>query len=321
MTNKMKHITFKYALSLIAALLMVTSCIEEPKNAVDGVGKSRFRVPIEENYSLTALDAAAPTATIFTIYRDAISNADLNTTATMNYEISQALLDEYNIDHDLELVFLDPAIYTLQGATGGSISFAAGEAQKEIGITVDVTTIDFDTRYAVPISFSSASGPEISKVSEFAIIEIGVKNKYDGEYGVSITQSGWGAYGILENTEPLDYPGNLALLTTGATTCGYANVYRGDLLLAGLATGPAATAFGATSPAFTFNETGKLIEFKNAIPDDGRGRTLMLNPNAPASHNQYDDATKSITVNFIFKQNTRPDHMITWKMVYKKPRG
>jgi hypothetical protein len=177
----MKYKIFRCVTLLFAGTFGASSCIEEGTNTVDGIGKSRFRVPLEDNYSLTALDAANPVGGIFTVYRDAISNADLNTPVTMNYAIDPAILDTYNTEHEESLELLDPSIYTLVGAASGTISFAAGEAQKEIAIDLDVATIDFAKRYAIPFIFSS-TGIEVSNTSNFAIIEVGVKNKYDGIY-------------------------------------------------------------------------------------------------------------------------------------------
>lgn len=214
---------FKYAALLMLASFISSSCIEDGTNEVDGVGKSRFRVPMAENYSLTAIDASEPSAGIFTVYRDAISNSDLNTAVTLNYAIDQTKLDEYNVEHELRndsaVVQLNPSIYTLVGAADGKIEFAPGEASKEVIIELDISTLDFSTRYAIPFVFSSTD-IEVSKTSEFAIIEVGVKNKYDGVYSYTghVGRYDAATCELIELGGPVEPGVTVELSTTGANS-------------------------------------------------------------------------------------------------------
>jgi hypothetical protein len=150
---------------------------------------------------------------------------------------------------------------------------------------------------------------------------IGVKNP-----SVSI-----GRHALAEHVDQLgvtaDYPVDsdgmgIDMLTAGPNSNTIFNHYRGDDLLpafAVTATGLSPTAFGATSPKFTFDDaTNKLIKVENIIPDDGRGRTLLLNP--AITDSRYDPATKTIYAAFIMTQNGRPNQFFYDTLTYIGPR-
>jgi len=179
---------------------------------------------------------------------------------------------------------------------------------------------------AFAFSIASVDGSyNVSSNLSTGIVAIGIKNKYDGNYSLRIKTVGWGAYGISDNLTG-DWPAGsdgrsiIGLVTSGATTNTFADAYRGDNLQPAFTTGNAgATAFGATTPQFTFDlTTNNLVSVTNTTPDDGRGRFLLLNPSV--TNSRYDPATKTIYAAYIMKQNGRVDQMIYDTLKYIGPR-
>jgi len=173
--------------------------------------------------------------------------------------------------------------------------------------------------YAYRIGSIQESGYTISANNGFSITPFLAKNPWDGVYSLSINTTGWGAYGIADDNKFRTY-GDVALSTTGLTTCSFLNLVRGDNLQGAFTTADAQTGFGAASPSFAFDSNNKLVDVFNAIPDDGRGRKFLINPAASSTENLYDPVTKTITANYIMKQNGRPNQVIKEVLTYKKSR-
>jgi len=262
------------------------------------------------------------------IRRDIPNGTELGKTMTVVIEDDQTLVDDYNTANGTSYVALPADKYTVDPGNpraGGlwTVTLAPGEFAKGLKISIPNSLgIDLSQTYAMGFRIKTVdANGKISAEAHQAVVEIGVKNKYDGEYSVNVTTSGWAAYGISDNM-PAAYPGNLLLITSGAATLNIENIWGGSDLQPAMTAGNAGgTQFGAASPVFTFDlATDKLINVDNAIPDDGRGRDFMLNPAAPASDNLYDPATKTIYANYIMVQNGRPNQIIRMVMKYVGPR-
>ena len=313
--NKYKSIITLFVLGTF----LTASCIEEGTDEIAGKGQKRFRVPIGE-FNLVAFDAVVQTRPVLEIYRDVTAQSDLKQAATVDFELSQTLLDDYNLEHGTAFVLLPDANYDFVGVTGTTISFPADEFSTSVDISLNPAGLDFSKQYALPFLFKNpSSGYSVSKTSEGVVIQVTVKNAFDGKYTVKISQSAaWAAFGIWSGTEEA-YPGTISLSTSGATQVELNNDYTGTKLLPGFADGPAATQFGAITPVFTFDASGNLLTIANPSVDS-RNRQLVLNPAAAASDNKFSLANKSITMNLLFKQNGRPDLNMVFKYTYAGPR-
>ena len=151
---------------------------------------------------------------------------------------------------------------------------------------------------------------------------ISVKNKYDGLYNLTIQTVGWAAYGIADGVT-YQWPGapgkSIGLITASTNSLTLFDFVRSDNLQLAFSAAGSPTAFGATTPKFTFDlQTNKLISVDNTTPDDGRGGTLKLNPNV--TDNRYDPNTKTIYAAYIKHQNGRPDQNIYDTLTYTGPR-
>ena len=168
--------------------------------------------------------------------------------------------------------------------------------------------------YGFKIASVKETGYTIGNL-DHGIVAIGPKNKYDGKYSLRIKTVGWSAYGIDDNT-PETWPSKVSMVTTGLTSL----VFNTEAGVSQPAfAGGSITGFGATEPQFTFDATtNKLIDVKNLIPDDGRGRAFKLNP--AVTDSRYDPATKTIYAAYLMLQNGRPNMMIYDTLVYKGSR-
>jgi hypothetical protein len=351
---------------ILSSGMAVTSCIEEGEDAVNGKGQNYIRIVAsvdadsEINKASAAFEAFPSTGTFLEIRRDAITNAALNEAVSISFAIDNTIVDQYNayvdqynaeadefnsdLDEDNDgYDEIDPMPYkdnflTVEAErysiSETTVNFAPGEFAKFIPLTLDPSgegtslgQMDFTAIYGLGVKVTAApSNYTVMQEGTNVLVQVVVKNKYDGKYATNIWHKGWAAFGIAEfidGEEGEDYPSGVALVTAGPKSVGIANLNRGDDLLPGFSgtpAEPAATGFGASSPVFTFDDNDKMISVTNAYPDDGRGRAFEMNPNAPAEHNVYDPATKTMTLDFIFKQNGRPNMYYIWVMEYSGPR-
>jgi Domain of unknown function (DUF1735) len=180
-----------------------------------------------------------------------------------------------------------------------------------------------DNVYGVGFKIVSADGGyAIAGNQKKMVLGLSIKNKYDGVYTLRVKSTGWAAYGIADGVTG-SYPEEIELLTAGSNSVTIFSTFRRDNLLpaftggTGVLGGP--TAFGATSPLFTFNNANNsLTNVSNILPDDGRGRALLLNP--AVTDSRFDPATKKIYAAFIMKQNGRPDQFFYDTLTYVRPR-
>jgi hypothetical protein len=198
------------------------------------------------------------------------------------------------------------------------VTIPKGEREGYLTITTKTSNLAAAT-YGFGYDIASVSNPKytISATGKTTVTVLPIKNKYDGVYNLKIATTGWAAFGIMDDPALKAYPGTFSLITTGANTVTTSNASAGTLQ-PGLTSTGGATAFGATTPQFTFDlATNNVTAVTNTTPDDGRGRVLQIRA---VPGNKYDPATKTITAHYIMKQNGRPDMNIDVEFTYVKPR-
>jgi hypothetical protein len=221
--------------------------------------------------------------------------------------LDQATLDAYNDANGTDYQLPSSDVFSFPT----KVTIKKGERFAVVPVTVNTTKVDLSVANAIALKIVDASGVTISANNEHLIYSIGVKNKYDGEYDLTLTQTGWGAYGIADGET---HTTGVALVTESANQV----VFAGDFQPA-FTTGGGATAFGGTRPIFTFDlATDKLISVINdPSAVDSRNRQFALDPSA---NNYYDAATKTIYATYIMTQNGRPPQKLVAVMVYTGPR-
>lgn len=224
------------------------------------------------------------------------------------------------------VVKLPNSFYTLP--KGLTITIPAGQNEGTLEINTNAIRFDPSTQYGLAFKIASISPSGYAIAQNFSTFYtlLGAKNKYDGNYELTLTTTGWAAFGIADG--PTYTWGSNAdktsifMITTSGTAVDLFDEYGfGTFIQPAFTTAGGETGFGATSPRFTFdNATNKLTGVINTTPPDARNRTFNLNPNAPANTNYFDPATHDIYADYIMKQTGRPDQRIVAKFKYVSPR-
>lgn len=224
---------------------------------------------------------------------------------TVNLSLDQATLTTYNTQNGTNYVIPTSDIFSLPTSVVIKKGTHIGQATATINNT---NNFDFNASYALPIQIASTSMGSVSANFGKAIYSFGLRNIYDGSYDLHINTVGWGAYGIADGT-PMDW-GTIGMVTSGANSL----VFDAGSQVAFTA-GGSQTGFGATNPQFTFDPaTNLLIEVKNLVADDGRGRAFKLNP--AITDSRYDPTSKTIYAAYIMSQNGRPPQYIYDTLTY-----
>jgi hypothetical protein len=267
---------------------------------------------------------AMPTIEEFSIARVRLGGFVNGNRKDIKYSIAvnNALVNEYNIAHESEYILFPAGSLTLTGLEG---TVPVGTDEVTIKLKVNKSLLSLTESYAVGLIINS-SDAVINNNANKILLNFSIRNKYDGVYKLRVKTTGWATYGITDGVTA-DYPLSasglgIGLVTNGASSNGFFNYFRGDDLLpafgvVGSALSP--TAFGATTPKFTFDDaTNRLINVENTTPNDGRNRTLLLNP--AITDSRYDPATKTIYAAFIMTQNGRPNQFFYDTLTYIGPR-
>ena len=236
---------------------------------------------------------------------------DIHVTLT----VDDSLLEEYNNTNGTNLVDASSVATILNN---GIVTIPKGARIGYLQVKFNASDL-LAAQYALPVKITSVaeSGYTISGNLNTGIVAIGPKNKYDGLYQLTILTSGWGAYGINDGPPALTWPTDIGLVTSGPNSVVFSSQELGPLQPAFAGGSP--TGFGATVPQFTFDPaTDKLVSVVNLAPDDGRGRTLFLNP--AVTDSRYDPATQTIYAAYEMTQNGRPNQFIYDTLVYRGPR-
>lgn len=314
-------------------MVMLSSCLDDDKQALDPSGTQN----VIEFSDISV--PASPAGSVYPMYSTAFAvSAQDNFEAILSYsgpnpnnkdiELTLAVdpiaLEEYNTQmeelHGSTFEILPAENYSIETMT---YTIPKGQTKVSVPITVFPDKFDLSRKFAIPLRIVSASSGILSSNFSAAILATIVKNQYDAEYKANIQLIGWAGFTISDKAE--NYPDNIGLVTTGPNTVVTANYLRGgeDLqpgfsVNADGSTG--ATGFGAAGPEFTFDADHKVISVTNTYANDGRGRAFVINATAPVGHNVFDPATRSVTLNYFFKQNGRPDANVIMKMTFDKER-
>jgi hypothetical protein len=301
--NTMRSINkFILFLTIIA---VGASCIKEVdvNEGMPNNEKTIIKLPqaAEEIFTF-ALDAVdrIDTLKVLEVRRDAISNTELNTALTVKIAPNNGAITAYNADHPgANLVpFTDYTLISDNGVTmdGANfvVPFAAGEFVKFIKIAFNTSKLDLSKRNAMAFKLADGGGATIS-ASQEALVEIAIKNKYDGVYRVTGT--------LVDAAVPTItgyFPMDVEMRTTGATTVKMVPIdlgIEGHLILSGTTL----SYYGSFGPVFKFDENDNVIEVTNIYGQpSGNGRSAKLDPTGTV--NKWDAATKTLTVKYLMLQ-------------------
>jgi Domain of unknown function (DUF1735) len=163
------------------------------------------------------------------ILREVPNAAELTKAMTVIVKDDAAAVTAYNTAHATTFVPLPAASYIVDAANpraGGNytVSLKAGEFAKDLKFTLpNASTLDLNLAYAFGFTITTVDAAgKISGDAKTIIVEVGVKNKYDGIYSVESGNVQRYTAGVPEAPGGLN--GSLAgnsdviLATTGANT-------------------------------------------------------------------------------------------------------
>lgn len=272
--------------------MFFTSC--EKTELKDGGGKTLVKIKDGGGDPVViAIDVNPPTEVlqIADLRKDAVSEADVNTATTVTITNTQAVLDSVNAANGTDFELLPTAAYTITQSSGvtvngntWTINLAAGELARQISINLIKSQLDFSKSYAfgLKVTGSSVGSPSLS--SNVYIVNVIVKNKYDGKYELTFKN--------YHPTANPSYTGDvleMEMHTTGSTSVklywpneGYYN----PAILNG-----ALSAFGGQEPNYTVNETTNAVTVQNSAPGAVTFYTMAAGYNSV-----YIPATKTFDV-------------------------
>jgi hypothetical protein len=211
--------TLKIAIGVLILAALAVSCIPEQQSIGDA--GTTFIKFLPGGYKLVAVNAQSTTqqALLFEVRKDVNSEANLKTptTVVLDFDVSGAILTQYNTAHSTTYEALPSNLAsTLPATTGGKITldFASGVASLDVKAVIpNSNAFDFAKKYALAYKIGTVTGPGVISQGtlDTVIVQIMAKNAYHGTYKCE-------GYRIRPGnpTEPVSQ--SEALGTTGAKT-------------------------------------------------------------------------------------------------------
>ncbi len=268
------------------------------------------------NHLLLALDNSSSDTTLNAI-PITLGGQPATEDIQVRVQLDPALLGSYNADNGTTHEEAPSSTFTIinsgDSASGYLVNIQKGSNTGYLQVKLTPSNfLGFD--YAIGVQIVSVpSGYLIASNLSTGILAIAVKNLWDGKYTLTQETTGWAAYGIADGVS-FTWPTDVSIVTASAVADDI-NTAEGGALQPAFTTSGGTTVFGATAPRFTFDPaTNQLVSVENTLPDDGRGRTLSLNP--AITDSRYDPATKTIYAAYIMKQTGRPNQFIYDTLTY-----
>jgi hypothetical protein len=299
----MKLTMFKI-LSLVAAGgILLTSCVKNEEGEFNASGSTMVKLPqgADEKVAL-ALDfkPGLQDVVLLDVRRDAPTAGELQKPLTVKIKNNPTIVADYNTAHGTSYIALPAAAYTVDpsnpfNGTEWTVTFNPGEFAKPLLIKLDASKLDLSQQYALGFTITDASGAKIANGLESAMIEVGVKNRYDGSYRVTGTM-----VDVAAPTITGYFPQDVDLITTGAASV---IMVPWDLGIPGhlILSGTSLSYYGSFGPVFTFDlATDKVISVTNSYGQPaGNTRSAQIDPSGV---NKWDATTHDMQVKYWMKQ-------------------
>ena len=239
------------------------------------------------NYNLVTINLSTTPQSlgVVDIRRDVPNETELNKTLTVTVKEDPALISAFNNANGSDLVALPSSNYTVDPAnprTGSdyTITFQPGEFAKSLKITIpNAAALDLSKRYAIGltivVAITGADG-RVSFENRSTVVEIGLKNKWDGIYKLSGYTLRAGDAAKTGDFAPIE----MALITTSPNSVSY-----GDLQIWADGTG-----VGIGIPQLSISEATT----PNPVTVTSSGGAT----NIPGPSNIYTPATKTFSLDF-----------------------
>jgi hypothetical protein len=265
-------------LFVLFSIILITSCKKEKQSSVVEISEVKTggnvkTIPLifgagNETINIITLKNTGPAAAHVKLAKD---DAALGTAKTK---------------------LLPSANYTL-----GTLEFDV-PANSTVSVPITIinnNTIPLDTLYGIGLKIDSITGATIDNTAKSIVVRFDLRNKFDGRYRVTGTM-----VDIAAPTITGYFPQDVDLITSGANSM---TMIPRDLGIPGflILSGTSLSYYGSFGPIFTLNLTNnKIVSVTNYYGQPASNtRSAEIDPSGT---NQYDPATKTITIKFFMKQ-------------------
>ena len=186
---KLKSIKLFFLLSIAVAFLL-SSCVKNKVKELGDAGATFLKImEAPENKLFFEPFTGTKTVSLFSLRRDANSNAELNKPVTVTVRLDTAAIRAYNRANSETFERLPDSLFTITGQgitkTGPltyQIALAPGEFANDFQISLSGSKWDLSRKYAAPFIIEDPGGLTVSSEMNKLTTLISIKNKYDGTY-------------------------------------------------------------------------------------------------------------------------------------------
>jgi len=273
---KTRNLIKTTALSIIAlTVISLSSCLKDPRYVDYGSATPFVELPLAasggafqpEAYTISATPVSLPLVVNYAASKPASS------AITVTLKVDAAALAAYNTANSTNYTILPTADYSIANL---SVTIPAGQNTAVLPITINISQVDPNGQFILPISIASAGGIAISSSSTI-LYNVQAKNAYDGVWTVNGTMNDLGSTSITGK-----YPVNYYLETQGASTdamydVNYAGTFGHEIL-----SGTSTSYYGSFGPVFTFGGSGASTTITSVVnyygQPAGNGRSAGIDP-------------------------------------------
>jgi hypothetical protein len=301
---KLKKSTFKIVV-MIGAVALVFGCRKPdiPEQA-EGKGATIVRIPPATGFRLAALDLVGTSQTFgaLDVYRDAPGESALNSATKVVITEDASVITAYNTAHSTGYIPLPATAFTIDPSNPKvgndyTLTFGPGEFYRQLKLVVpNATVLDPNRKYALGFKVGSVdNNGKISASENQVLVEVGLKNRWDGVYTVNGTM-----VDLSTPTITGIYPLTWELRTTGSGTLAIFDKSRG-IQTHNILSGGALSQYGTFGLNITLDPvTNKITSVVNPFGQpSANGRSAALDPTGA---NAYDPDTKTFKIKYFMLQ-------------------
>ncbi len=293
---KALYMKLKITAGVFLLAILAVSCVPEQESMGDA-GQTLVKLN-PEGFKLVPFNvvSSAQSAAMFEVRRDINSVDALNSTTTVTLKVDNTLLTAYNTEHSTSFEPLPVSLATTEPAPAADgtviLTFNAGDFAKALIVKVPNSTLfDFSKQYALGYKIVSVSGT--GKLSEAVgkeiVVQVGVKNKYDGVYEVTANSP---MVDILNAALTGYYPFKYEMRTTGAHSVICWDITVWDDAMHPISNAGAASGYGSFGLIINFDPSGNgnIASVQNPWGNPpGNTRMPVIDPSGV---NKWNEATK-----------------------------
>ena len=291
--------------------LLLTSCIKDDVTETTDQGSTFVKLlEAPENKFFFEPFSEIRTLELFSLRKDANSEAELNKPLNIKIQPNTTLIANYNAANGSSYELLPDSLYTLD--TGNpkvgavyEMNMTAGQFSKEFTIKLNGSKWDLSKKYAMGFTLADAGGKPISDGKKDILILISIKNKWDGVYvasGTMVDVVNPGLTAIYDDPGGFGVDVEYGLETLSATECVVVDyTYSGQPALP-IWAGTGWSIYGSFGLIVTFDPaTDEIAGITNYYGQmsGGNKRSAKLDPSGV---NAYDEATKTVKIKYFMQQ-------------------